>query len=79
MNLGVQRCYNTFEHRMETVPIISLAFKISNKVTIELPLGNLVKHVVEDVVMKNLIAVIHTAFYGLSQRNKIIEKADATV
>jgi len=37
---------------METVPIISLAFKISNKVTIELPLGNLVKHVVEDVVMK---------------------------
>ena len=52
MNLGVQRCYNTFEHRMETVPIISLAFKISNKVTIELPLGNLVKHVVEDVVMK---------------------------
>ena len=52
MNLGVQRCYNTFEHRMETVPIISFAFKISNKVTIELPLGNLVKHVVEDVVMK---------------------------
>lgn len=55
MNLGVQRCYNTFEHRMETVPIISLAFKISNKVTIELPLGNLVKHVVENVVMKNFI------------------------
>ena len=53
MNLGVERRYNTFEHKMETVPIISPAFKISNKVTIELPLGDLVKHVVEDVIMKN--------------------------
>ena len=53
MNLGVERRYNTFEHKMETVPIISPAFKISNKVIIELPLGDLVKHVVEDVVMKN--------------------------
>lgn len=53
MNLGVERRYNTFEHKMETVPIISPAFKISNKVTIELPLGDLIKHVVEDVVMKN--------------------------
>ena len=31
----------------------SPAFKISNKVIIELPLGDLVKHVVEDAVMKN--------------------------
>lgn len=53
MNLGVERRYNTFEHKMETVPIISPAFKISNKVTIELPLGDLVKHVIEDAVMKN--------------------------
>ena len=53
MNIGVERRYNTFEHKMETVPIISPAFKISNKVTVELPLGDLVKHVVEDVVMKN--------------------------
>lgn len=53
MNLGVERRYNTFEHKMETVPIISPAFKISNKVTVELPLGDLVKHVVEDVIMKN--------------------------
>ena len=53
MNLGVERRYNTFEHKMETVPIISPAFKISNKVIIELPLGDLVKHVVEDAVMKN--------------------------
>lgn len=53
MNLGVERRYNTFEHKMETVPIISPAFKISNKVTVELPLGDLVKHIVEDVVMKN--------------------------
>ena len=53
MNLGVERRYNTFERKMETVPIISPAFKISNKVTVELPLGDLVKHVVEDVIMKN--------------------------
>lgn len=53
MNLGVERRYNTFERKMETVPIISPAFKISNKVIIELPLGDLVKHVVEDAVMKN--------------------------
>ena len=53
MNLGVERRYNTFERKMETVPIISPAFKISNKVIIELPLGDLVKHVVEDVIMKN--------------------------
>ena len=53
MNLGVERRYNTFERKMETVPIISPAFKISNKVIIELPLGDLIKHVVEEVVMKN--------------------------
>lgn len=53
MNLGVERRYNTFERKMETVPIISPAFKISNKVIIELPLGDLVKHVVEDAIMKN--------------------------
>lgn len=53
MNLGVERRYNTFGHKMETVPIISPAFKISNKVTVELPLGDLIKHVVEDVIMKN--------------------------
>ena len=53
MNLGVERRYNTFEHKMETVPIISPAFKISNKVTVELPLGDLVKHVVEDILVKN--------------------------
>ena len=53
MNLGVERRYNTFERKMETVPIISPAFKISNKVTVELPLGDLVKHVVEDILVKN--------------------------
>ena len=53
MNLGVERRYNTFERKMETVPIISPAFKISNKVIIELPLGDLVKHVVEDMVVKS--------------------------
>ncbi len=81
MNLGVQRCYNTFEHRMETVPIISLAFKISNKVTIELPLGNLVKHVVEDVVMKKerkIMAIEIKAIPTLEGKDaeRFIERAD---
>lgn len=53
MNLGVERRYNPFERKMETVPIISPAFKISNKVTVELPLGDLTKHLVEELVMKN--------------------------
>lgn len=53
MNLGVERRYNPFERKMETVPIISPAFKISNKVTVELPLGDLIEHIVEELVMKN--------------------------
>lgn len=53
MNLGVERRYNPFERKMETVPIISPAFKISNKVTVELPLGDLINHLVEELVMKN--------------------------
>ena len=53
MNLGVERRYNPFERKMETVPIISPAFKISNKVTVELPLGDLIEHLVEELVMKN--------------------------
>lgn len=53
MNLGVERRYNPFERKMETVPIVSPAFKISNKVTVELPLGDLTKHLVEELVMKN--------------------------
>lgn len=53
MNLGVERRYNSFERKMETVPIISPAFKISNKVTVELPLGDLINHLVEELVMKN--------------------------
>lgn len=52
MDLGVERRYNTFERKMETVPIISPELKISNKVTVELPLGDLVKHVVEDILVK---------------------------
>ena len=53
MNLGVERRYNTFERKMETVPIITPAFKISKKVTLELPLGDLAKHLVEGLVKKN--------------------------
>ena len=41
MNLGVERRYNPFER------------KISNKVTVELPLGDLINHLVEELVMKN--------------------------
>lgn len=53
MNLGVERRYNPFERKMETVPIVSPTFKISNKVTVELPLGDLIEHLVEELVMKN--------------------------
>lgn len=53
VNLGVERRFNAFEHKMETVPIITPAFKISNKVTIELPLGDLTKHLIEEFLIKS--------------------------
>lgn len=53
VNLGVERRYNPFEHKMQTVPIITPAFKISNKVTIELPLGDLTKHLIEEILIKS--------------------------
>lgn len=53
VNLGVERRFNAFEHKMETVPIITPAFKISNKVTIELPLGDLTKHLIEKTLIKS--------------------------
>lgn len=53
VNLGVERRFNAFEHKMETVPIVTPAFKISNKVTIELPLGDLARHIVEEILIKS--------------------------
>ncbi len=53
VNLGVERRFNAFEHKMETVHIITPAFKISNKVTIELPLGDLTRHIVEEFFIKS--------------------------
>lgn len=53
VNLGVERRFNAFEHKMETVPIITPAFKILNKVTIELPLGDLTKHLIEEILIKS--------------------------
>ncbi|WP_278670642.1 hypothetical protein [Leyella stercorea] len=53
VNLGVERRFNAFEHKMETVPIITPAFKISNKVTIELPLGDLTMHLIEETLIKS--------------------------
>ena len=53
VNLGVERRFNAFEYKMETVPIITPAFKISNKVTIELPLGDLTKHLIEEILIKS--------------------------
>jgi hypothetical protein len=53
VNLGVERRFNAFEHKMETVPIITPAFKISNKVTIEQPLGDLTKHLIEEILIKS--------------------------
>lgn len=52
VNLGVERRFNAFEHKMETVPIVTPAFKISNNVTIELPLGDLTKHLIEETLIK---------------------------
>lgn len=53
VNLGVERRFNAFEHKMETVPIVTPAFKISNNVTIELPLGDLTKHLIEKTLIKS--------------------------
>ena len=53
VNLGVERRFNAFEHKMETVPIVTPAFKISNNVTIELPLGDLTKHLIEETLIKS--------------------------
>ena len=53
VNLGVERRYSPFEHKMQTVPIITPAFKVSKNVTIELPLGDLTKHIVEETVIKS--------------------------
>lgn len=53
VNLGVERRFNAFEHKMETVPIVTPAFKISNKVAIELPLGDLTKHLIEEILIKS--------------------------
>ena len=53
VNLGVERRFNAFEHKMETVPIVTPTFKISNKVTIELPLGDLTKHLIEETLIKS--------------------------
>lgn len=53
VNLGVERRFNAFEHKMETVPIVTPAFKISSKVTIELPLGDLTKHLIEKILIKS--------------------------
>lgn len=53
VNLGVERRFNAFEHKMETVPIVTPAFKISNNVTIELPLGDLTKHLIEETLVKS--------------------------
>lgn len=53
VNLGVERRFNAFEHKMETVPIVTPAFKISNNVTIELPLGDLTRHLIEETFIKS--------------------------
>lgn len=53
VNLGVERRYNPFEHKMQTVPIITPAFKVSKNVIVELPLGDLMKHLVEQTLIKS--------------------------
>lgn len=52
MNVGMQRRHNTIYGRMETVPIVTPSFKISKKIKIELPLGDLTKHILTEIFAK---------------------------
>ena len=72
VNLGVERRFNAFEHKMETVPIVTPAFKISNKVTIELPEGDAA--IVKDELDRkiDMILSLMVEYYG---SDKLVIKA----
>lgn len=50
INLGVQHRYNAYTGQMEVVPIINPTFRISSKVVMEVPLGDLVRDLFIHVV-----------------------------
>ena len=50
MDLGVERYYDTFAGRWVTSPIVTPKVKISEKFTIELPVGPLVKDLIDNAV-----------------------------
>ena len=50
MDLGVERYYDTFARRWVTSPIITPKIKFSEKFTLELPVGSLVKELIDNAV-----------------------------
>lgn len=52
LDLGAERRYDPFARRWQTVPIITPSIKISKRVTIELPLGDLTKKTLEHIFNK---------------------------
>lgn len=53
MDLGVERYYDTFARRWVTQPIVTPKVRISDKFTIELPVGPLVKDLIDNAVHNN--------------------------
>lgn len=53
MDLGVERYYDTFARRWVTSPIITPKVKVSEKFTIELPVGWMVKEIIDNAVHNN--------------------------
>lgn len=53
MDVGVERYYDSFAGRWITSPIITPKIKFSEKFTLELPVGWLVKEVLDEAVFKN--------------------------
>lgn len=53
MDVGVERYYDSFAGRWVTSPIITPKIKFSEKFTLELPVGWLVKEVLDEAVFKN--------------------------
>ena len=53
VDLGVERYYDTFARRWVTSPIITPKVKVSEKFTIELPVGWMVKEMIDNAVHNN--------------------------
>lgn len=53
MDVGVERYYDSFARRWVTSPIITPKIKFSEKFTLALPVGGLVKELFDDYVLKN--------------------------